>query len=110
MAAERRKHMRFSIHQAIEISFGQELFFYARGVNMSAGGMLIETETELQPQSRIYLLFSVQLEGVTYDVEAEAVVRHIEKSEKLYQVGVEFCELQPDQQEMLVACAKRVEA
>ena len=110
MGSEKRKHMRFPIHQAIEISFGQEDFFNARGVNVSAGGMLIETETELDPQSRIYLFFPVDLEEATYDVEAEGIVRHISKSGKLYQIGVEFFELTPEQKEMLAAYAERLGA
>lgn len=105
MSIDKRKHMRFPIHQAIEISFGQEEFFNARGINLSAGGMLIETETELDPQSRIYLFFPVALEEKNYDVEVEGVVRHVVKKGDLFHIGIEFYEMRPDNKELLEAYA-----
>lgn len=106
MQEEKRKHARFPIHQAIEISLGREDFFNARGINVSEGGMLFETDFELALQARIYLFFQVTLDGEARDVEAEGIVRHLHKSGALYQVGVEFYDLLPESREILVAYGK----
>lgn len=103
MQDDKRKHSRFPIHQAIEISLGREDFFNARGINVSEGGMLFETDFELALQARIYLFFQITVGTEVRDVEAEGIVRHLHKTGSLYQVGVEFYDLLPENRELLAA-------
>lgn len=100
MPGERRKHMRFDIPQIFKIEFMREVQFAARGINISEGGLLCETEYMLEPLSRVFMTFT--LPGVEDAVlRNEGSVLRVVKKGQMYQFAVAFGDMTEDDREFL---------
>ena len=86
--SEKRKHQRFIIEQAIEFDLKREHFFRAKGINVSEGGLLCETEYEATPLSKVEISFTLPRPNIT--IQTEGVIRHVKKKGKLFTVGISF--------------------
>ncbi len=88
---ERRKYLRFNIHQMIELSIGKENYVSAEAVNLSESGILCRTEQGVEPYSRMFLLIGVPTKEGEKKIRCEGVVIRCDAIKGgYYDVGVEF--------------------
>lgn len=100
MHQEKRKHQRFEIPQIFKIEFMREDPFSATGINISEGGLLCETEYNLEPLSRVFMTFI--LPDKSHELlRNEGSVLRVAKKGHMYQFAVAFGDMTDDDREQL---------
>ena len=100
MHVEKRKHQRFEIPQIFKIEFMREDPFSAAGINISEGGLLCETEYNLEPLSRVFMTFILP-DKKNEILRNEGSVLRVEKKGRMYQFAVAFGDMTDDDREEL---------
>jgi len=100
MHVEKRKHQRFEIPQIFKIEFMREEPFSAAGINISEGGLLCETEYNLEPLSRVFMTF-VLPDKKHELLRNEGSVLRVEKKGHMYQFAVAFGDMTDDDRDEL---------
>ncbi len=100
MKNENRKHKRFDIPQIFKIEFMKEEAFAARGINISEGGLLCETEYPIDQLSRVFMVFVLPDRGQEILRNEGSVLRVSKKGDK-YEFAVAFGDMTDDDREEL---------
>ena len=98
---ERRKHARIRIDQMIELQFGQEQFIRSEGIDLSLTGILCTCADQVDPQTRIYLLFTVPVGEDTLEVQCDGIVVRSMKKKNHYDVAIRFTDISPSSREAI---------
>jgi c-di-GMP-binding flagellar brake protein YcgR len=107
---DKRLSPRFAISQAIEMSYGHENFFWARGLDLSLGGMRFETSANLDSLAQIYMNLVVKMKVGDFPVIVEGVVVRQRKLEDgKWEIGMKFSSFEPGSQDNLEAYLKEAE-
>jgi len=103
---EKRKYPRITLNQMIEHSMGKETMVQAQGVNISEGGILFQTASELELYSRLFVSFSIMENDTSTDLSCEGIVVRSDKSGDLYDTGMEFADLNEKNNIILKSCIR----
>jgi len=104
---DKRKDERFSISQIFEIEFMKEKVFSARGLNISKGGLLCETEYPIEPMARVFLVFHLPRSRSRRALRTEGTVIHVRKKGEMYEFGVTFGDITDEDREAIFTYLKK---
>lgn len=98
---EKRSAGRIPMRQAIELDMGRERWFEAQGMNISIGGVLLETWQPVEELAQVELVFELPSGSSTVTISVQGIVRHVSRKKKSWFAGVEFFGLEPEQIEAI---------
>jgi hypothetical protein len=104
---DKRKHERFGISQIFEIEFMKENVFSARGLNISDGGLLCETDYPIEPMARVFLVFNLPRAKKNYALRTEGTVIHVRKKGKMYEFGVSYGDITDEDKNTILNYLKK---
>lgn len=104
---DKRKHERFAISQILELEFMKEKEFSARGLNVSDGGLLCETEYPIEPMARVYLVFQLPRARSRNVLRTEGTVAHVCKKGKMYEFGISYGDISDEDKKAILAYLKK---
>lgn len=103
METNKDRAPRFKIEQAITIELTRERFIHAEGINLSETGMLLKTDTEVEPMTGIYLMFTIPYgapkdspkgDPSQYRIICEGSVVRVDKHGDEFKLGIQFSSLE----------------
>ncbi len=103
MSIERRSSPRFTLKQFIDLSSDGEDFIQAKGMNLSAGGLSIETSSPLDPMAPIFVMLGVPEANGERILKVEGYVAHSHMDGGKCVAGICFTDIAPDDKEAIDA-------
>ena len=89
---DRRSMSRVVIEQFVEVSFDREIFMHASAIDLSLGGLRVQTSDKLEPGARIFVMFRLPpKDGIL--ISAECIVIHCVASDDQWTIGLRFHEI-----------------
>jgi hypothetical protein len=104
---DKRKFERFTISQIFEIEFMKEKVFSARGLNISKGGLLCETEYPIEPMARVFLVFRLPGSRSGRVLRTEGTVIHVKRRGEMNEFGVTFGDITEEDKENILTYLKK---
>ena len=104
---DKRKHNRFGISQIFEIEFMKEKVFSARGLDISEGGLLCETEYPIEPMARVFLMFKLPNTRSRHVLRTEGTAVHVSKKGKMYVFGVSYGDISDEDKNAILDYVKK---
>ena len=101
MKNEKRKYVRITINQVIQITYGKETSFHVSAANLSEGGILCEATEPLEPYTRTYVMFDIPVKSGTHNICCEGIVVRSEKKKGKNLIGIEFSNLSDEDREYI---------
>ena len=105
---ERRQHIRFSISQAIEVTFSRETYVYMEGVNLSESGMLCRSSESVETGGRLYLMFSVPVKDEEVIIRCEGIVMRCLPDDGMFRIGILFTGLPEEDRKKIEEYSREV--
>jgi c-di-GMP-binding flagellar brake protein YcgR len=91
---DRRSTTRFMIEQLVEVSFDREIFIDATAIDLSLGGLRVQTAQRLEPDVHVFVIFKLTpREGQEILIPAECIVIHSKPNKTLWDIGLRFHEI-----------------
>lgn len=91
---DRRSMTRVVIEQFVEVSFDREIFMHASAIDLSLGGLRVQTSEKLEPGARIFVMFRIPPQDDSEIlISAECVVIHCIDYDGQWTVGLRFHEI-----------------
>ena len=88
---ERRSKQRFNVHQFVDISYMKEDFIPVEGINLSETGLLVRSDSPVEPYTKIF--FMVSLGDDEEPIKGEGVSIRCEESEGSFYIGVQVIDM-----------------
>jgi hypothetical protein len=107
MPNNKRKHDRFPISQIFEIQVMKESVFEARGLNISEGGLMCETEYPIEPTARVFIVFKLPHAKPERVVRTEGTVLRVEKKGKMYVFGISYGDISDEDRKAIRVYVKK---
>lgn len=97
MAQESRRAQRFSLNQIANLIFSHNKKMAAKAVNISATGLLVAAEDDVDPGTMVYVTLCADLGCSEKFIHAEGIVTRCVKGLKDYMVGIDFTMIDGDE-------------
>lgn len=111
METERRSRQRFRLSRMGVYDIARERYIQAQGSDISRGGMSFVSEEYVQPQTAVWLSFSIPVpDGSWREIDAEGVVANVGDLASGCRFGVVFSRMTPEDRSALEAFADLLEA
>jgi c-di-GMP-binding flagellar brake protein YcgR len=101
MEQDKRKHPRFKIDQIIRLTYGNELFIQASGINISEGGVFCRTMEYVEPYTKVLILMEAATDSGEMELSSEGMVTRIEDDGEDYLAAIEFSSMNESDKEKL---------
>lgn len=101
MENERRKNCRCTINQCVKLSYAHEDFIEAEMINISIGGTLCSTASQVSDHERIFFMFDVPADDKLQTVKVEGSIIHLQEQDGKILFGVTFTDFFPGSKELL---------
>lgn len=98
---EKRNFPRFRLTQLIEMNYARETFLAGTALNLSEGGLLVQTEKNLEPYTKMFVMLSFGEGQTNPPLSCEALVLRCDKAGDGWQAGLEFQDLTTEQRAIL---------
>lgn len=86
--SDKRKHPRFVINQFVEIDMGRETFINAKGLNLSEGGIMCETDEPCDMYSQIFMMMTLSFGDKERIIKFEGIVVRCDKKGAGWDLGI----------------------
>lgn len=97
MSKEKERAPRFRIEQAITLELTRERFIQAEGLNLSESGLLMVTDSDVEPMTNIYLMLTVSpVEDRNHQIICEGYIARVEKASDGYHLGIHFSSMEDE--------------
>jgi hypothetical protein len=103
MNKERRSAIRFTVDQTFKLEFMHEEFVPVEGKNLSATGLLCNSDKKIDVGTRVFMMLTVNKEREERHISAEGVINRSKKFQHGFESAIQFTVLSPDDKSFLIS-------